>query len=47
MVLDIIEEKGVKEPNVLGVIPIQAVKPLKAGEEGSPATGKVAAALKP
>jgi len=30
-----------------GVIPIEVVKPLKAGEEGPPATGKVAANFKP
>lgn len=45
--LNIVKEKGVKQPNVVGVIPIQAMKPLKAGEEGPPATGKVAPTLKP
>jgi hypothetical protein len=45
--LNIVEEEGVEEPNVMGVVPIEVVKPLKAGEEGPPATGKVAATFKP
>ena len=32
---------------MMGVVSIEAVKPLKAGEEGPPATGKVAANFKP
>jgi hypothetical protein len=47
VILNIIKEEGVKEPNVMGVIPIEVVKPLKVGEEGPPATGKVAANFKP
>ena len=47
IILNIIEEEGVKEPNVVGVVPFEAVKPPEAGEEGPPATGKVAAIFKP
>lgn len=47
VILNIVEKEGVKEPNVVGVVPIEEMKPLKAGEKGSPATGKVAATLKP
>lgn len=47
IVLDIVEEEGVKEPNLVGLVPFEVVKPLKAGKEGPPPTGKVAAIFKP
>ena len=45
--LDIFKEEGVKEPDVVGIVPIEAVKPLKAGKEGPPAAGKVATSFEP
>ena len=45
--LNIIKEENMKEPDVASIFPIERVKPFKAGEEGPPATGKVAASFKP
>ena len=47
VVLDVIKEEGMKEPDVMGILPIKGVKPFKAGKEGPPAAGKVAANFKP
>jgi hypothetical protein len=47
VMLYILEEEGMKEPDVVGILPIKAMKPFKAGKEGPPATGEVAANLKP
>ena len=47
VVLNIIKEKGVQKPNVMGVIPIKEVKLLKTVEKGPPTLGKVSSTFKP
>ena len=47
VMLYILKEEGMKELDMVGILPIKAMKPFKAGKEGPPATGKVAANLKP
>jgi hypothetical protein len=47
ILLNVLEEKGMQEPNVVWVIPIKEVEPFEAMEEGSPTPGKVSSSFKP
>ena len=45
--LNVFKEECMQKPNVMWVVFIKEVKPPKAGEKGSPASGKVAASFEP
>lgn len=47
IVLNVFQKEGMKKPDVVGVISIEGVEPLETGEEGPPATGKVATNFAP
>ena len=47
VVLNIFKKEGVQKPDVVWVIPVEEVEPLKAGEKGPPASGEVPTTLKP
>ena len=47
VVLNVIKKEGVQKPDVVWVIPVKEVEPLKTGKKGSPSSGKVTPSLKP